>query len=331
MSPNSVTISVVIPAYNSAAHIARAIDSVLAQTRPADEIIVVDDGSTDATAAVVQSFGNAVRLIAQANAGAAAARNTGIMAAAGDWIAFLDADDEWLPKRLAAQTAILDRYPNLSWVTGNYITCSCNEKRRAPYILPEKAITMLTEGEVAEDYLATFQCGLGGHTDTMLIRKTVLLEVGLSRVGQRKANDIDLWWRIAYQYPRLGYVAEPLAIYHLAIAESISKATVGSDHYHDLISRHLALAEQYHRQDSFRPLAAHLLRDWMRSMLFTAQAEDIRRLLDEFGILFPLWYRGGMRLLTTFPNATAAGCHLISRLVRRFKLRRRVVLPPAQK
>ncbi|MHC5190567.1 MAG: glycosyltransferase family 2 protein, partial [Planctomycetota bacterium] len=82
-------ISVVIPAYNAEKHIARAIDSVLAQTRPADEIIVVDDGSTDATAEVVRSYGEKVIFIQQENAGVSVARNAGIEAASGDWIAFL--------------------------------------------------------------------------------------------------------------------------------------------------------------------------------------------------------------------------------------------------
>ncbi|HOM77565.1 MAG TPA: glycosyltransferase family A protein, partial [Anaerohalosphaeraceae bacterium] len=89
------SISVVIPAYNCQAYIRRAIDSVLGQSRPADEIIVVDDGSTDGTAEAVRTYGAKVILIQQENAGVSAARNAGIRAASGDWIAFLDADDEW--------------------------------------------------------------------------------------------------------------------------------------------------------------------------------------------------------------------------------------------
>ena len=106
-------ISVVIPAYNAAAWIRRAVNSVLSQTRPADEIIVVDDGSTDGTGDIVRMYDGRVRLLQQANAGAAAARNTGILAATGDWIAFLDADDEWLPQKLQRQTEYLN-FPILS-------------------------------------------------------------------------------------------------------------------------------------------------------------------------------------------------------------------------
>jgi glycosyltransferase involved in cell wall biosynthesis len=326
---NPFAISVVIPAYNSAAHIGRAIDSVLAQTQPPAEIIVVDDGSTDDTPRIVQGYGDQVRRIEQANAGASAARNTGILAARGDWIALLDADDEWLPTKLALQTAILQRYPHLSWVTGNYLTCSCNEHRQAPYIRPHEAQKRLIDGLWTADYLLTFAQGLGGHTDTMLIRKAVLLEAGLFRPEQPKANDLDMWWRVAYLQPAAGYVAEPTAIYHLAVPNSISKRPVNAEHYCDLISRHWALARQYGRLDSFQTMASHVLRRWLRSMLFDAQAQDIRRILTEFQTLFPTWYRLWMHLLTTVPNATAAGCHGLSKIVRRFHLRRRVVLPPA--
>lgn len=329
-SDNSLTISVVIPACNSAAHIGRAIDSVLAQSRPAEEIIVVDDGSTDGTAEIVRGYGHTVRLIEQANAGASAARNTGILAAKSDWIALLDADDEWLANKLALQAAVIERFPDLGWVTGNYLTCSCNENRRAAYIRPVSARRLLKDEMLAEDYLDTFHRGLGGHTDTMLIRKTLLIEAGLFRVNQPKANDLDMWWRIAYLAPTIGYVAEPTAIYHLAIAQSISKRRFDADHYIDLIGRHLLLAEQSGRLDRFGPMAASLLRGWMRSMLFTAQARDIRRILDAFSSLLPLWYRAWMRLLTTFPRTTAAGCHTLSIIIRTFRLRRRVVLPPRQ-
>jgi len=105
------TVSVIIPSYNSAEVLPAAIESVLAQTLPPDEIIVVDDGSApdadglDRTAEACATYFKHVRLIRQANGGASAARNTGIARARGDWLAFLDADDVWEPEKLETQIA----------------------------------------------------------------------------------------------------------------------------------------------------------------------------------------------------------------------------------
>ncbi|MHC4386164.1 MAG: glycosyltransferase family 2 protein, partial [Planctomycetota bacterium] len=104
-------ISVVIPAYNIEDYIERAIDSVLAQTRQPEEIIVVDDGSTDATAQKIKAYGDQVRYIHQANKGLSGARNTGIRQAQNEWVAFLDGDDEWLPEKLQLQSELLTRNP----------------------------------------------------------------------------------------------------------------------------------------------------------------------------------------------------------------------------
>ena len=103
----STTVSVVIPVYNSSEYIARTIESVLAQTHKPDEIIVVDDGSTDETRQKVTQYEPKVKYIYQTNAGTSAARNTGIKTSSSEWIAFLDADDEWLPEYLQKQLALL--------------------------------------------------------------------------------------------------------------------------------------------------------------------------------------------------------------------------------
>ncbi len=108
---NDILISAIIPSYNSAEMLTDAIASVLAQTRPPDEIIVVDDGSEDGTAEVCARLGTDIHYIHQDNAGASAARNTGIEAAGGDWLAFLDADDLWDPKKLELQITALEENP----------------------------------------------------------------------------------------------------------------------------------------------------------------------------------------------------------------------------
>src|SRR5512135_2377456 len=96
----SMTVSAVIPTFNRLGYIRRAIDSVLAQTVPVDEVLVVDDGSTDGTAeALAAEYGAGVRIVKQANTGVSGARRRGVREARGEWIAFLDSDDEWTPNR----------------------------------------------------------------------------------------------------------------------------------------------------------------------------------------------------------------------------------------
>ena len=105
-------VSVIIPTYNSGPFVTETIDSVLCQTHPHREIIVVDDGSTDDTPARVRHYGSKISYIRQSNAGVGAARNIGIRAASGDYLAFLDSDDLWLPEKLEVQLAVAARYPD---------------------------------------------------------------------------------------------------------------------------------------------------------------------------------------------------------------------------
>jgi glycosyltransferase involved in cell wall biosynthesis len=109
MSPPRV--SVVIPAYNAEQYLAEAIESVLAQTLPCSELIVVDDGSVDATADVARSFPS-VSLVSMPHQGVSAARNAGVARSSGDWLAFLDADDTWLPGKLARQLELAREVPD---------------------------------------------------------------------------------------------------------------------------------------------------------------------------------------------------------------------------
>ena len=121
-SYTSVTrVSVVIPVYNAALTVARALESVLQQTHPASEIIIVDDGSTDGSADVVlQVAGLAAQLIRQENGGAARARNAGIACVTGDVVALLDADDWWDHEKLARQVAVLERHPEVVATASNW-------------------------------------------------------------------------------------------------------------------------------------------------------------------------------------------------------------------
>ena len=110
-------VSVITPVYNGARTIARAIDSVLAQSFGDFEILVVDDGSTDGTLAILEGYGDRITVLKQAHKQQAIARNLAAKNSRGEFIAFLDADDSWLPEKLARCVEVLDRDPRCSWCT----------------------------------------------------------------------------------------------------------------------------------------------------------------------------------------------------------------------
>lgn len=315
-----MTISAVIPAYNAAASVARAIDSVLAQTRPPEQIIVVDDGSADNTADMVRAYGEKVILIRQENAGASAARNTAINAAKGDWIAFLDADDEWLPHKLALQVQHLHCHPDLVWTMSNYICCCCSEGHRQWVYDQGRSSGLLCGRQYYEDYFDSYRSGTCGNTNTMLIRKAVLIEAGLFRPGQVRMNDEDMWFRIAYRYPKIGYLTEPLAIYHQGTPDSIVKKHNHADIVIEFVNRHLQVAADHGRLETFRPVARYMAKMWIHWSWADERIWQIRRMLRELGGLLPRSYRVIVYLLTICPRCTLRCMPLLRKLNKLLKL-----------
>ena len=324
----------VIPAYNAEAHISRAIDSVLAQTYPADEIIVVDDGSTDNSAEQIKKYGEKIKYIHQANAGVSAARNSGINTAANEWIAFLDSDDEWLPNYLKLQIDLLRRNSNLKWTMANYDRCLCDEQRRSPHFDPDKAHKMLKGRDYFDDYFDAFTAEVCGCTDTMVVRRDAMEEAGLFRDGLPNAEDTDMWFRLAMRCPQVGYIPQPIAVYHLyksGIGSNCGPTREKLEIICNLVEQNLELAENCNRQDKFRPCATSYLRRLIRSCLFDHKlAPDVKKIPTRFQDLFHPGYKSMIAILTCFPRVTATLLHLISRIVRVLNLRRRVVPRPAR-
>jgi len=175
---DTARVSVVIPAYKSADVLPEAIESVIAQTRPADEIIVVDDGSADPTPAVCKRYGNRVRCLVRKNGRASAARNTGIAAATGDWLAFLDADDAWDPHKLELQLTALDQQPDADFCITASLVWSPDENS---YILHGYAGPLDPQHMRAELLVRNIFTGL---CSSMLIRRTALDAVGRFPAGK---------------------------------------------------------------------------------------------------------------------------------------------------
>ncbi len=325
---NEYRISAVIPTYNNAAHIARAIESVLRQSYKPFEIIVVDDGSTDNTREVVAAFGEKIVYINQENAGPSAARNAGILAASGDWIAFLDGDDEWLEDRLRDQIYLLQKNPDLCWLSSNFITCLCMSERRAPYTQPQKFHKLLNGSDKMSYYDAVMK-GISGCMDTMLIKRSLLIDTGLFSCDYTLAEDLDLWWRIACRCPDIGLIPLPSAIYHTQVQGSITKSKYPATMYAGLINRNREIAAGFGKRDDFNRMAGFMLKGWIRSMLFYSdRKEDVVCLLNETGDVLPPWFRMAARLAVVCPKATAFVLRSISRIVRRLNLRKKLVPPP---
>lgn len=315
-----IRISVVIPAYNAGDYIARTVQSVLSQTSPPDEIIVIDDGSADDTAAVVRSLGDRIQLIRQENAGASAARNAGIQAAKGNWIAFLDGDDEWIPQKLELQINHLQKHPDLVWSMSNYYTCFCDPNHTLKIYDQNRSTVLLAGREYYNDYFDSYRNGTCGYTSTMLIQKKVLIESGLFRPGQPRMNDEDMWFRIAYRYPKVGYITRPLAVYHQGAPDSIVKKHNRPEIVIELIQRHLVLAEQQDRLDAFRPVARAITKMWIHWSWEDRRAFQIRLLLRELGFLLPVWYKTALYTLTVFPGLTLALMPLLRKINKVLKI-----------
>jgi glycosyltransferase involved in cell wall biosynthesis len=300
------TIAAVIPAYNLGPYIGRAVESALRQTRALDEIFVVDDGSTDHTPQVLAGFGGRIRVIRQDNAGASAARNAGILAAQSDWIAFLDGDDEWLPEAIAQLGGIIERHPELVWATGNFFRCDCDAgHRRWEDITPPRMEAIrkhLGGGEVFDSYFVAHNLFAAGWTGSMLLRRDTVVEAGMFLPGLKRINDMDLWFRVAYRHPPIGFVAQPLAIYHLGVPGSIVKSHRDPRIIAEFLRRHFELADQSGKAEDFRPCAAKMLGAWLSMLLDQRQGREVRDLLNEFGGLYSRYFVATHRIKSYFPQ-----------------------------
>ncbi|MBN1870654.1 MAG: glycosyltransferase [Candidatus Omnitrophica bacterium] len=205
------TISVIMPTYNYAQYLSRAIDSVLAQTYKDFEIIVIDDGSTDHTKEVLRPYMDKIRYVYQQNQGIAAARNRGIKEAQGKWIAFLDSDDSWVPEKLAIQADIMVKDPSVGLIYGKVTLFREDGTRVEVYPTREPG---RNAQELAErlGYLPT---------STIMASKDLVLQVGLFDEDLPTSEDLDLWVRIA-RVAKIHEVDSPILARHYIHGSNIT-------------------------------------------------------------------------------------------------------------
>jgi glycosyltransferase involved in cell wall biosynthesis len=195
-------VSIIIPAYNAEPFIDASVQSALAQTCRDREVIVVDDSSTDRTPALLQAYGDRIRVLRKRNGGAAAARNAGANAATGEWLAFLDADDLWEPAKLDRQLALSTASP---WSYTNRI--NIGTRGDVPELQSE--VTVMHAGDVFVPLLLE---GNFMTSSSVMIRRDVFQELGGFLTTEKNAEDWDLWLRVAARHP-VAYCAEPLVRY----------------------------------------------------------------------------------------------------------------------
>jgi hypothetical protein len=204
-SPTRSEVAVIVPCYNVEGYLQRALDSAYAQTYTDFHIHAVDDSSSDGTIRVLESNARRCSFVAQAQAGPAAARNRAIAMSRSPFVAFLDADDEWLPLKLERQMALLKQDSTLGLVCSSCAVSDAGGEKRAAVTTEDKPIS----GKLFQDLV--HNCFV--FTPTVVVRRECLEQVGLFNESLAVSEDFNLWLRIAARW-RIAFLPEVLAITH---------------------------------------------------------------------------------------------------------------------
>jgi glycosyltransferase involved in cell wall biosynthesis len=223
-------VSVIMPCHNARPWVGAALRSISEQTQPANEIIVIDDGSTDGSVLEIEKTGVPVKLLRVNFGNAAAARNAGIEAASGDWIALLDADDVWYPNHVARAVELLCPtndvafMSNHDWIDLEGRVIPIPEEHRCKLRAPQSGMSV-------DDYYKLHEMGFHFGHSTVLYRRDRVIEVGGFDTTQKRRHDIDLWLRViadrTWTYDTVKSVG-----YREATPESISKDEIECDYYY---------------------------------------------------------------------------------------------------
>lgn len=216
-SPNTPKVSIILPAYNHAHFLPQSIESALGQTDPDFEVIVVDDGSTDDTREVVSGYSDPrIRYLYQENRGLAAARNTGLRAARGEFVAFLDADDLFLPNKLELQTRYFSNHKAAGLVAGGWKYIDADGKWIGEYWPWPHPPELNVYGWLENCFV---------NPVSVLVRKQYVEQAGGFDENLKQVEDWDLWLRLAYAGCRMGWVESFVCAYRFSPHQMTRNAT----------------------------------------------------------------------------------------------------------
>lgn len=274
-----MTLSVIIPVYNRPLELQRAVESVLQQTTPVDEIIIIDDGSNDDTANVLQLLKQQhanIKSITQTNQGVSAARNQGIKLASGNWIAFLDSDDEWLANKVEVFMAHIQQHPECQffhsdeiWIRhGVRVNAMKKHKKRGGLIF-KHCLPLCVISPSAS-----------------ILHKSLFAEIGLFDESLPACEDYDLWLRICHSTP-VCFSEEPLIKKYGGHDDQLSAKFWGMDRFriralHQLL-QNVTLNEQDH-QDTIAMLCKKT-----KILLKGAKKHDNEAIIQEFTPILELY------------------------------------------
>lgn len=271
-------ISVVIPTYNRLSTITRAIDSVLRQTSSVDEIIVVDDGSTDDTESYLRANYPQVRFTYQQNQGVSAARNRGIKLAQHSWIALLDSDDSWLPNKIEnIRQAQLENpdyhlfHSNEIWIRDGVRVNAMNKHGKSGGWIFQKCLPLCVISPSA-----------------VVINRELLDATGLFDETLPACEDYDLWLRICHRYP-VYYIDQPLITKYGGHSDQLSNRYWGMDRFRIHALRNLLDKASLAKDD--RQAAERMLEKKLNILLKGAHKHDNQSIINEFSPLLEICQR----------------------------------------
>ncbi len=263
------SISVVIPSYNRLPLLCRALESIFAQSSPVDEVIVVDDGSDDGTVEQITKQFPEVILIKQNNQGVSAARNKGIKAASGEWIALLDSDDQWLPDKVKTIREAQAKHPQYAlfhsdeiWIR-NGVRVNAMKKH------------LKSGGWIFQNCLPL--CVIS--PSAAVIRRDVFDQVGLFDESLPACEDYDLWLRICHRMP-VFYIEQALICKHGGHADQLSRKHWGMDRFRIQALRNLLEHEKLLPQD--RTATEQMLTRKLQILLKGARKHGNQSIIEKF-------------------------------------------------